>query len=345
MKHIPCAVAVLCTLLPGLAKSSHEPCHPDHDSVIVFGNGIKTSEPRARQGRDRIAEVIAERVSGEEFQMIEFDLAYNQSYGLVADLYESLEQRFTSDNIAVSFWRWMGGQEQVPDTVREELLAMANRFDASEMVGTDDLAIHLEKYRTAIHGGKKILTVCHSQGNFFCNAAHSVLYSGDDPIGGLYFGLVSVANPASFVADDGPYTTLTEDLVIQSIALTAGSAGMTPPLPSNITNARSGAVTSDWKGHAFNEEYMAAGSRTVEKIAQDIINVRGGLAQPVQQDCMLPEPPPPEPVTHTACNDGIDNDGDGLVDWNGGNINQPPDPGCTGPTDTNEFNIIRIGGG
>ena len=35
------------------------------------------------------------------------------------------------------------------------------------------------------------------------------------------------------------------------------------------------------------------------------------------------------------CSDGIDNDGDGLVDF-------PADPGCFGPTDNDEFNQLSI---
>jgi hypothetical protein len=35
------------------------------------------------------------------------------------------------------------------------------------------------------------------------------------------------------------------------------------------------------------------------------------------------------------CNDGIDNDYDGLVDFDGGGVGAP-DPGCTGPNDARE---------
>lgn len=42
------------------------------------------------------------------------------------------------------------------------------------------------------------------------------------------------------------------------------------------------------------------------------------------------------------CSDGIDNDGDGTIDWNGGTLSDgtivPKDPGCTGPLDTSEKN-------
>lgn len=41
--------------------------------------------------------------------------------------------------------------------------------------------------------------------------------------------------------------------------------------------------------------------------------------------------PPVVPPASVACNDGIDNDTDGLIDF-------PADPGCTSVTDTSEDN-------
>src|SRR3989344_1999407 len=45
----------------------------------------------------------------------------------------------------------------------------------------------------------------------------------------------------------------------------------------------------------------------------------------------IPEPPPTPPP---ACSNNIDDDGDGLIDWNP----LDGDPGCTTPLDTNESN-------
>src|SRR5262249_19509662 len=47
----------------------------------------------------------------------------------------------------------------------------------------------------------------------------------------------------------------------------------------------------------------------------------GGAAPP------LPAAPPPP-----QCSDGVDNDGDGLIDF-------PQDPGCFGADDDDEFNV------
>jgi hypothetical protein len=57
-------------------------------------------------------------------------------------------------------------------------------------------------------------------------------------------------------------------------------------------------------------------------------------------------PPPPPP----ACSDGVDNDGDGLIDWDGGaawNGGVPitaPDPQCTDPSKNREARRSRACG-
>ena len=47
--------------------------------------------------------------------------------------------------------------------------------------------------------------------------------------------------------------------------------------------------------------------------------------------------PPTTQVQKRQCNDGIDNDGDGLIDFGSHRRN---DPGCSSPTDDNEFNRV-----
>ena len=53
-------------------------------------------------------------------------------------------------------------------------------------------------------------------------------------------------------------------------------------------------------------------------------NSQGGCSAPASGGTITCTPPPP------LCSDGIDNDGDGLTDF-------PADPGCSGPTDNDEF--------
>ncbi len=250
-------------------------------TLIVFGNGIMNSEPEADRSKNRLQELLQATLTPDEFKRLEFAIAYNQSYGLLRDLYESLKQKLGADNVVTSFWRWLGGRDILPDAVQQEFLRVAASFDFSTRVGTQDLSIHLALYRSKTLEGKKIVVVSHSQGNFFVNAAYVALHSGTDPLTTNSFGVVSVANPASFVAGSGPYTTLFEDGVIAAIRA-ATVPGIQPPLIWNLTNILSGARTSDWKGHGFLDEYTAAGSRSVNKILPDVIATMNGLQQPPQ---------------------------------------------------------------
>ncbi len=62
--------------------------------------------------------------------------------------------------------------------------------------------------------------------------------------------------------------------------------------------------------------------------------------------CTLPPPPPPVncpadgPSVCPECNDGIDNDGDGFIDWNGGPGGEPKDPHCKSASDDSESGLI-----
>lgn len=256
-------------------------CQSPTGTVVVFGNGILNTQDDANDGRDKLSETLKATLTPDEFSKLKFDLAYNKSYGFTSDLYESLKQKLSTDNVAVSFWRWLGGREAVPDAVREELTKMATRFDFSTRVAPADLNNHLALYHSSINSGKKVVVVAHSQGNFFANAAYVRLHSGHDAITSRSFGIVSVANPAGSVGGSGPHTTLVEDLVIQAIAL-ATPTGVLGPLEPNATNIASNAATSDWKGHGFVEEYMATGSRTVGPIMQNVIAMNSSLVQPPQ---------------------------------------------------------------
>ncbi|MCR4275847.1 MAG: hypothetical protein NUV90_00455 [Candidatus Parcubacteria bacterium] len=277
-------IGVMCLLLALCTEAFGEGafCQVPTGTVVVFGNGIMGTQKDAVASRNKLHDTLRATLTSDEFNKLEFDLAYNQSYGLISDLYESLKQKLSSDNVVVSFWRWLGNREEIPALVREALTNMATRFDFSTHVGTGDLDNHLTLYRASILAGKKVVVVAHSQGNFFANAAYELLHSGTDSVTSRSFGIVSVANPASFVGGDGPYTTLIEDVVIQAIAL-ATPVGALGPIAPNATKRGSSVATSDWSGHNFLLEYMAAGSNTIGPITQNVVGMMSSLEQPLQR--------------------------------------------------------------
>jgi len=250
-------------------------------TTVVFGNGIMNTEEDAIRSRNRLEDLLRNSLSEKEFSRLEFDLAYNKSYGFLKDLYESAKQKLGSDNTITSFWRWMGDWEAMPDSIQKSAEDIATRFDFSTRVAPEDLSSHIKLYRGIIEKGGMVLLEAHSQGNSFANAAYQKLFEGDDAIEGVEsFRIISVATPASYVAGDGPYTTLVEDAVIAAVSI-ATPIGIAQPLPSNITNVLSGASMSDLKGHSYIDEYMADGSRTVEKVIDDTIMGIQGLQQTV----------------------------------------------------------------
>ncbi|MHB8710076.1 MAG: hypothetical protein ACYC6X_00815 [Minisyncoccota bacterium] len=288
MKRI-IAVVALSFLFIRAVSADGGICVQSPGTLIVFGNGIMSTKADATIAKERLRTVLKTSLTADEFNKLEFGLAYNKSYGFFSDFYESLKQKLSQDNVVESFWRWLGNQQAAPQVVRDEALRIASAFDFSTQVGTNDLDIHLQLYRTKIAAGKTVVVVAHSQGNPFANAAYDVLYNGITPIPANSFGIVSVANPASFVGGGGPYTTAEEDLVIAAITQLT-PVGVVPPLPPNITNSGSGATTSDWLGHSITDEYLADGSRTEPKIVAD---VEGMIAS-------LTAPPVPSPGIITA---------------------------------------------
>jgi hypothetical protein len=48
------------------------------------------------------------------------------------------------------------------------------------------------------------------------------------------------------------------------------------------------------------------------------------------------------PETATACDDGLDNDRDGTIDWNGGPLGEPADPGCADGDDLSERSPVLV---
>lgn len=83
------------------------------------------------------------------------------------------------------------------------------------------------------------------------------------------FGIVSVANPDSYVAGGGPYMTINEDFIIGSI-LSA--------LPQNLDNFFGPINWGDiWGGHSFIKSYMAPGYKAETKILNNVVTMINNL--------------------------------------------------------------------
>jgi hypothetical protein len=254
-----------------------------------------------------------------------FDLAYDTDVGIRLGIVDSAAQ-ILAGNMS-SFWRVWGNLEVAPNWFQQIALQTARGIDQGLYVFEPDLQMHIQQYRAEFSKGNKVVTVAHSQGNLYANEAYNVLYNGISPLQTRSFGIVSVANPASFVAGDGPHTTFFGDII--TLVLFA----LLPNTPSDGVGVL--CSISPWCLHGFADAYLE-GTVSRNQILQDIVDVISGL-----------EFPPPEPAAHYLSfrggNPGIP--GDGVVVHADTTIFPDPPFGSPGFTLNPTFSLSGITNG
>jgi hypothetical protein len=273
MKHFIC-ILILCLFgAMLLAETCTASICDSKETVVFYGNGVKSLKKNAYDSRKIIKHRLKATLPPEEFELLEFDISYNDTHGLPLDLLESSMLILTGNTSR--FWRFFWGLEIMPDWFADKLILLSTALDMSALVTTDSLKDHVTSYKTKIAEGKKVLLVAHSQGNLFGNLAYSLLNSREKQS----FGMVSVANVDNNVLGaDAPYTTLKKDKVI--FALIAAQIVLpSKPLPPNTENL---ADSEESLSHFFIESYMVEGSNSDKQVTDDIIAVLGNLARPLQ---------------------------------------------------------------
>jgi hypothetical protein len=265
---------LLGTLL--LADNSFASICDEKESLIFFGNGIKTLEKKAYDSQNIIKDQLEKYLPPEEFELLGFDIAYNGTHTLPLDLLESSVQ-VMSGNIR-GFWYFFWRLAPVPDWFSEKFILLSSVLDYSTLVTTDSLKDHVTKYKAAISEGKKIVLVAHSQGNLFGNQAYNLLTPGEQSS----FGMVSVANVDNHVLgntnEGAPYTSLTDDKVISALIALQLNLPTSPMSPNTENLTASG---DPW-GHLFIGSYMADGSVSKMQITEDILTTLTNLPEPYQ---------------------------------------------------------------
>jgi hypothetical protein len=273
MKYLLCLL-LICIIGGTFGDFSHASICEQPETIVYFGNGINTIRKQALDNSEVIEKRLIASLPEPEYQLLQFDVAYNDTGGIFIDLLEASIQDLQTDYSR--FWRILGGIEIMPDWFAVIMNEIAASVDKVALVTTDSLADQVNDYKTKINEGKKILLVAHSQGNFFANQAYGILNSTAKPS----FGIVSVANPDSFVADEGSHTTLEEDDVIEYVKWVRILAGLSAPMTPNLTN--SPIELPDERGHSFINAYMIEGSNSDQKITSDMTSVLGSLVAPRQ---------------------------------------------------------------
>ena len=240
----------------------------DKQTYVFFGNGMFNEQTVAASG---LRKLRRNSVATEKFQEDgwKFELSYNHNEG-ISSILEVFRQRM-GDQTA-SYWRWLGNLEMAPDWFQSATQSVASGFDLLESVVDEDLRQHIQRYEGLLMAGNRVLVVAHSQGNLYANAAHTRLAEKGLPMDA--FGIVSVANPASHVAGNGPYFTLVNDMVIHAVSILFPNT-LSPNVENNIDY-------TDWTHHSFIDSYLN-GNQSGPMIVNAVLSEADDLSWPEQQ--------------------------------------------------------------
>jgi len=245
------------SIIPSISHSAENSFCPKK-LFVAYGNGILTDIDSAIDSTNLLALQLTEKVKGGNLEnAIEFGTAYNPTEGKWLDLVESLNQLIEGQ---VSLYlRFLAGLVPMPDYFLEKFESIIANFDTDVIEANSVVKKHIENWNDILTADNVIgILVAHSQGNLFAN----IVFTGIHSTKRDRFGIVSVANPASFTAGGGPYTSNFVDIVVNLVP------GARPPNVHNFL----GFNPSDFTGHLFGPSYLLQGHDSQKKIMNDIFN-------------------------------------------------------------------------
>jgi hypothetical protein len=133
----------------------------------------------------------------------EYQVAYNTDEPALLQLFEVYRQK--SEEYGLGFWKWIKSFKGAENN--KEIEKLLQEFYSEQRSVDVDLRIQIKDYNKYLKNGFQIITVAHSQGNFYTNFSFAQINSEKTK-------MISVATPASSVFKDGPYYTFKSDGVI-----------------------------------------------------------------------------------------------------------------------------------
>lgn len=244
--------------------SVHAQC-PVQETTVFYINGVDNTKRETEKSTEILkSELLSNLSVNPDCVMVTY--AYNKSETLSKDLVEAAVQKTQELHVGMTpFWRMYFRTTSASANPWFGLLIdeLYKKSDATRYVIADQLQAHLDRYREELDQGRQVILVSHSQGNFYANEAWNALTPEEQS----QVHIVSVATPAEAVADDGEYTTLTEDGFARWFAFA---------LPANASNGE--ICPDEWYCHGFREWYLV-GQNSHDRIVDAIVSL---LAPPAQ---------------------------------------------------------------
>ncbi len=255
--------------LEALGSDSLAASSPTTIQTLVYVNGMYTDWKKANYNLGTIIGKVMPRVGVDKVM-----LAWNQKEGHIEQLAEVAKQHIQQDYHLSDKKAWQQfayififPQKYVFERFAKESLAL---IDEDNYINDLDLNWHIrDYYLPLLEQNHKVVILSHSQGNFYANRAWNKI--DNTPATTKYsqaIGVVGVATPAIYVADNGLYTTNTNDQIINGIR--AFSEPHLQPKVANVTHSK---TIIDETGHGLSEIYLGNSSQSrviTNKIVNDI---------------------------------------------------------------------------
>lgn len=208
------------------------------NSVLVFANGMFND----RIGASESLYHLWSRTNRHQKSFQVFALAFNTNESVLLQLYQVYRHKTVDLNVVF----WSGIASLFESFSQDEVRKFVSDVLSEEKARDKDLRIQIAQYKTYLKRDWNIVTVAHSQGNFYTLFAFQDLNSS-------LLKMISVATPAHKVFSDGPYFTFKSDGVIKYIP---------KALPPNYEKVLPGIFD-----HEFLLDYMSEkGAEIVEEV-------------------------------------------------------------------------------
>lgn len=200
---------------------------PRSEQILFFSNGMFNSKKDAQYS----LKVLQQKTNNSFF---DYKLAYNENESIIMQIFETVFKKIDDgERFLWSYFSRMNGPEWFGALAKK----VAEGVTKNTYVLDPDLRRHVKVYKYYLSLNKEILTVAHSQGNFYANEGYEMLSTENKD---LRFKIVAVATPSYYVAGNGDYITLKSDGII---ALVPGS------LPPNTINENAGLLDHELIKH------------------------------------------------------------------------------------------------